>query len=75
MLAALRSRQEALEEALQQRLEELRKLCLREAVSGASAAQGAGAVCLHVSPHGHSERARGRSGRTCHHASRASGRL
>uniref|UniRef100_A0A8C5YF73 FERM domain containing 4A n=1 Tax=Microcebus murinus TaxID=30608 RepID=A0A8C5YF73_MICMU len=34
MLAALRSRQEALEETLRQRLEELKKLCLREAVSG-----------------------------------------
>ncbi|XP_023367185.1 FERM domain-containing protein 4A isoform X2 [Otolemur garnettii] len=31
MLAALRSRQEALEETLRQRLEELKKLCLREA--------------------------------------------
>lgn len=34
MLAALKSRQEALEETLRQRLEELKKLCLREAVSG-----------------------------------------
>lgn len=42
MLAALRSRQEALEEALQQRLEELRKLCLREAVSGACCTLGSG---------------------------------
>ena len=33
MLAALKSRQEALEETLRQRLEELKKLCLREAVS------------------------------------------
>lgn len=32
MLAALKSRQEALEETLRQRLEELKKLCLREAV-------------------------------------------
>uniref|UniRef100_A0A2K6GNQ0 FERM domain containing 4A n=1 Tax=Propithecus coquereli TaxID=379532 RepID=A0A2K6GNQ0_PROCO len=32
MLAALRSRQEALEETLRQRLEELKKLCLREAL-------------------------------------------
>ncbi|KAL8220841.1 UNVERIFIED_CONTAM: hypothetical protein K2H54_055482 [Gekko kuhli] len=31
MLAALKSRQEALEETLRQRLEELKKLCLREA--------------------------------------------
>jgi hypothetical protein len=33
MLAALKSRQEALEETLRQRLEELKRLCLREAVS------------------------------------------
>lgn len=35
MLAALKSRQEALEETLRQRLEELKKLCLREAVGHA----------------------------------------
>lgn len=36
MLAALKSRQEALEETLRQRLEELKKLCLREAVGSGS---------------------------------------
>lgn len=33
MLAALRARQEALEETLKQRLEELKSICIREAVS------------------------------------------
>lgn len=32
MLAALRARQEALEETLRQRLEELKSICIREAV-------------------------------------------
>lgn len=32
MLAALRARQEALEETLKQRLEELKNICIREAV-------------------------------------------
>jgi len=32
MLAALRARQEALEETLRQRLEELKNICIREAV-------------------------------------------
>lgn len=33
MLAALRARQEALEETLRQRIEELKSICIREAVS------------------------------------------
>lgn len=33
MLAALRARQEALEETLRQRIEELKNICIREAVS------------------------------------------
>lgn len=32
MLAALRARQEALEETLRQRIEELKSICIREAV-------------------------------------------
>lgn len=32
MLAALRARQEALEETLRQRIEELKNICIREAV-------------------------------------------
>lgn len=32
MLAALRARQEALEETLKQRIEELKSICIREAV-------------------------------------------
>lgn len=34
MLAALRARQEALEETLKQRIEELKSICIREAVRG-----------------------------------------
>lgn len=38
MLAALRARQEALEETLKKRLEELKSICIREAVRVVDAA-------------------------------------